>query len=302
MTILRMKKKAYFAVATLALIANGAMAQQFNSGIPATWTCFGTCGTSADVVGPSVVSSLPSAYGWVSTFGGPDAISPFPNASVPANGFGGVGNTNGSILRSTAFSAIAGEKLNFQFNYVTSDGATFADYAWARLLTAGSLSETDVIFTARTNAAGGPTVPGFGLPNPNVTLTPSSALVIDAGYKPTDGGPLWSPLGASFNGTCYDVGCGYTGWVGASYSMLNSGNYVLEFGVTNWNDTAWDSGMAFNSVTIGTGRLGEDVEIDDDSRHVTAIPEPDSYAMLLAGLGLLVFEVRRQARKNAAAA
>jgi hypothetical protein len=31
------------------------------------------------------------------------------------------------------FAATAGTALNFYFNYVTSDGAGFADYGWAEL-------------------------------------------------------------------------------------------------------------------------------------------------------------------------
>ncbi len=285
-----------FVFSALALTLNGAMAQQFDSGIPATWSCFGTCGTSADVTGTTVVTPLATAYGWVSTFGGPDGVSPFPNASVPSGGSGGVGNTNGSVLRSTAFSAVSGEVLRFQFNYITSDGGTFADYGWARLLNAGNGSEAAVIFTARTNTnTSADVVPGFGLPNPATTLSPSHVPIIDTGYSSSPPvGPEWSPLGRAYNGTCWDVGCGYTGWVGASYSMASSGNYVLEFGVTNWDDTLWDSGMAFNSVTIGSGNPDDDVEIDDDSRHVATIPEPGTYAMLLAGLGLLGFVARRR--------
>jgi hypothetical protein len=300
-----------FATAVLALNANGAMAQQFDAGIPAGWTCTGNCGTSADVFGPSVVALPPSSssYGWVSTYGslygdptsGLPGVSPFPNASVPSNGIGNLGNTNGSVLRSTAFVANSGEVLKFEFNYVTSDGNSFADYAWARLLNAGNGSQAAVIFTARTNAdTTAPVIPGFGITYPDTTLTPTSVL-IGGGYVNGDPGPDWSPLGPT---TCYDTGCGYTGWVGASYNVANTGNYVLEFGVTNWDDTIWDSGMAFNTVTIGrgTGLPGDDVYIDDNSRHVGAVPEPETYAMMLAGLGLMGFMARRRQLKQSIAA
>lgn len=300
MSILKSRMRLLFAAAASTLAAGGAMAQQFNSGIPANWTCFGTCGTSADVTGPSVVAPLPTAYGWVSTFGGVNGVSPFPNAAVPSAGMGGLGNTNGSVLRSEAFSALSGEVLKFQFNYVTSDGGTYADYAWARLLNAGNGSEAAVIFTARTNEdTTADAVPGFGLPNPDTTLTPAHVAIIDTGYSPGVVGPEWSPLGSAYNGTCWSLGCGYTGWVGASFNMGTSGNYILEFGVTNWDDEAWDSGLAFNSVTIGTGLGGDDVEIDDDSRHVGAIPEPETYAMMLAGLGVLGLVARRRKVKAA---
>jgi hypothetical protein len=273
------------------------MAQQFDSGIPSSWTCTGNCGTSAIVADPGVVTLLNgmSSYGWVSTDGGA-GISPFPDASVPGGGSGGLGNTNASLLQSVAFSANSGERLKFQFNYVTSDGGTYADYAWARLLNAGDLSLAAVIFTARTNTDTAlSVVPGFGLPNPDTMLTPASTVITNAGYVPGVVGPSWSPLGASSNGTCWDAGCGYTGWVGASFKLASSGNYVLEFGVTNWDDTAFDSGLAFNAVTIGggTGGGGDDL-IDDPRRHVGAVPEPGTYAMLLAGLGVLGAALRRR--------
>ncbi len=52
--------------------------------------------------------------------------------------------------------------------------------------------------------------------------------------------------------------------------------------------------------TIGRGE-DDDVYIDDDSRHVGAIPEPETYAMMLAGLGLLGFVARRRKQKQATA-
>lgn len=288
---------------TLALIAvsNVYAAGQFDSGIPASWACTGNCGTSADIQGNSVVTPLSTAYGWVSTANGVDAVSPFvnvPGVLNPDTGLPtGIGNTNGSLLRSNIFSASSGEVLKFEFNYVTSDGGSYADYAWARLLNANDLSQAAVIFTARTNTdTAADVIPGFGLPNPDTTLSPTHVPIIDVGYDATINlGPNWSALGSS-DGTCYSSGCGYTGWVGASYSMSSSGNYILEFGVTNWDDQAWDSGLAFNTVTIGkgTGLPGDDVEIEDDSRNVSAVPEPETYAMLIAGIGMLGNVVRRR--------
>ncbi len=285
-----------FAALTLAVMTTPVLAQQFDNGIPANWLCTGNCGTSATVdtsIG-SVVSQPMSSYGWVSTESGIDGVSPFANASVPANG-AGYGNTNGSLLRSVAFTANQNEVLKFQFNYVSSDGATYADYAWARLLYANSGTQAAVIFTARTNQdITQSVVPGFGLPNPNTTLTPGTAAIINAGYAPGVAGPVWSPLGGVSSGSCYDKGCGYTGWVGASYTVAGTGSYVLEFGVTNWDDTAYDSGMAFNAVTIGGGHGGDDVSIDDGTRRISPVPEAQTWAMSLAGLALIGIVARRR--------
>lgn len=52
----------------------------------------------------------------------------------------------------------------------------------------------------------------------------------------------------------------------------------------------------FNSITLtaGTGCCRETYELDDLQFSATAVPEPETYAMLLAGLGLLGFLARRR--------
>jgi hypothetical protein len=277
---------------------------QFSNGIPANWNCIGTCGTNTDVAGTSVVSSPSGAsYGWISTVNGFDNISPFNPDGSPTGGTGG-GNTNGSVLQSSTFYASAGETLKYNFNYITSDGGTYSDYAWTRILNASDKSQAALIFTARTNTdTNANVIPGFGLANPNTTLA-RTALIID-NYNGTQfsaggAGPAWSPLGGSSE-QCWYSGCGYTGWVGTSFSFEASGNYILEFGVTNWDDTAYDSGLAFNSVKIRNSK-GMEFEIDDTSREfgsVSSVPEPETYAMLLAGLGLIGAAVKRRKAKQA---
>jgi hypothetical protein len=304
MHILMKNIKTLIALSTLVAASSGAFAQssnQFSNGIPTSWECTGTCGTSADVTGNSVVSASGGAYGWISTVNGIDSISPFtPPASSSGGGFGG--NTNGTVLQSNVFSASAGETLKYNFNYVTSDGATYSDYAWTRVLNASDKSQAALIFTARTNIdLNANVVPGFGLANPDTTLS-RNALIISS-YNNTDfspgvAGPEWSPLGVGgSSNTCYSTGCGYTGWVGTSFTFNSSGKYILEFGVTNWDDTAFDSALAFNSVKI-RNKEGVEFEIDDDLRKfgslAAAVPEPETYAMLLAGLGMMGAIARRR--------
>lgn len=220
--------------------------------IPAGWTCEGNCGTS----GPDGVISTPhggSNYQWVSTNGGLDGVGSLAE----------IGGSNGSTLTTNAFSAHSGEALNFSFNFATSDGAGYADYAWARLLDSNN-SQVALLFTARTTPDGS-IVPGFGMPTPEATLTPGSVPIIG-------GGPSWSPLGSS-SGACYSSGCGYTGWVDSRYSIENAGTYKLQFGVTNWGDSSFDTGMALSGVMINDIPIG------------STTPEPASVALL--GLGSL---------------
>lgn len=195
--------------------------------------CTGRCGI---ITGGDGVVAAPTGYenyGWVSSAGGVGGVA--------LDGVGGVGvGTNGSVLRSTRFDATSGQSLVFWFNYVTSDGAGFADYAWARLLR-GDGSEAALLFTARTTPNGN-TVPGFEMPPPSVITNPGVVTI-------TPGAPSWSPLGGG-SGACYDTGCGYTGWVQSQFNVLETGSYFLEYGVTNWNDTLFDSGLAFQGASI----------------------------------------------------
>jgi predicted cobalt transporter CbtA len=121
----------------------------------------------------------------------------------------------------------------------------------------------------RHRGAPGDTVPGNGLPaiDSAFQLTPASAAIMPDETE-------WSPFGG-WSGTCFDVGCGYTGWVAMSYTFTTAGSYVLEVGVVNWSDGNHDSGLAF-------------------AGNLVPVPEPQTYAMMLAGLGVLAWAARRR--------
>jgi len=244
------------ACAATCVLATPAFAGTFDNGMPAAWRCTGSCGTSA---ANGVVSLAPgggSAYGWISSYNS--------TSDVALPGVGGAGKpANGSILRSVSFMADANAALDFRFNYVTTDGAGYADYAWARLLDADN-QQIALLFTARTSEDGN-AIPGFDMPASAATLTPFPVAV-------APGQTMWAPLGPDSD-ECYDSGCGATGWVRAQYAIANAGKYRLEFGVTNWNDQDFDSGLALDAITVGGAPL--------------PIPEPGQFAMLLAGLAML---------------
>ncbi len=196
--------------------------------IPIGWTFLGNAGTGTADGDVSASPAPTGAYTYVSTDGGLAGVGSI-------DGYGGDGQpTNGSTLTSTPFTGTIGDKLEFFFNYVTSDGAGFSDYAWARLIDSAG-EQASLLFTARTTPSGN-SVPGFALPQPSARLNPE---VVEINNAATD----WSALGGS-SGLCYQAGCGSTGWVSSSYIFKESGSYKLEVGITNWNDTAYESALA----------------------------------------------------------
>lgn len=244
------------------------LAAAANAQIPAGWNCVGNCGSlGAD----GVVTLSPtgnSSYQYVSTYNGTMGVGALPTGPLGQE-------TNGSTLSTSMFSGTAGTPLNFYFNYVTSDGAGYADYAWAELFDSSN-NPVSLLFTARTEPSG-TIIPGSGMPAPNATLTPASVPIIG-------GAPDWSPLGTS-SGTCYSAGCGYTGWVLSSYDIPTAGTYYLEVGVTNWQDTAYDSGLALDGVTIGGVPVGG---------GPGPVPEPSSIVLLGSGLAGFAALARRK--------
>jgi hypothetical protein len=244
--------------------------------IAAATSCIGTCGTdvaNGDVALPPAFTS----YQYVTTTGGTTGGGDLPTVF----GSPGVDSTNGSTYTTSTFSTTPGELINFEFNYVTSDGSGFPDYAWAALISTGG-GANYLIFSAQTQPTGN-TVPGSTLPAlaPGASLTPPTSP-ITAGSG-TDGGPVWSELG-SWTGSCYAAGCGLTGWIESEFTGEAAGNYVLEFGVSNTNDALYDSGLAFAGVEAGGNPIGT--------------PEPSTWALMLTGLAGLGLVGRLKSRRG----
>lgn len=225
--------------------------------------CVGACGT----LGADGVVTLPpngdSAYTYITTAGGVSGVGQIGTAP----------GTDGTTFTSSAFSANVGDKLDYFFNYVTSDGSGFPDYAWAQLLGPG----TPITLLTATTEPSGTIIPSTaaGMPaiDPGVTLVPPSVPIIS-------GGPAWSPLGV-YSGACYAAGCGYTGWVESKYTFATAGTYRLEFGVTNVNDTLWDSGLAIAGAKI-------------NGSPIIGTPEPGALLLFGTVAGALALLRRRR--------
>lgn len=157
------------------------------------------------------------------------------------------------------------------FNYVSTDGKGFDDYAWSRLVDANTNSLVAWVFTARSsNSATGNIVPGDVLERDE--FDPRAVIVNYDNFnftsKTKDDRIDWPPLGGS-NDTCWRdnaAGCGYTGWLQSRHSFAATGNFRLEEGVVNWGDEAYDSGLAFDVLGL---------------RAASAVPEPASWQLFL---------------------
>jgi hypothetical protein len=210
-------------------------------------TCIGNCGHGDGTQDGSVTPAPGNSgqYDWVST-----NLGVFGAARI--EGYDGSA-TNGSELTSDPFYATAGQTVSFNFNYVTSDGAQYADYAFAQLIntTSGLVHQ---LFNARTTQVGD-IVPGSDLPPVEATLSPASVQIIP-------GAPQWSPLGGS-SGLCFSTGCGYTGWIGSAFTVPEAGTYQLRFGAANWVDDAYDSGLAFSGLLLDSATIGDGSSADN---------------------------------------
>lgn len=237
----------------------------FAGAAPGSAQCVGACGTSG-ANGDVGASPAGPTYQYVTTYGG-----------TYMGGLSGIGGTNGSTFTTSLFSANAGDMLNFYFDYITSDGSGFADYAWAQLLNS-DMSQAALLFTARTEPSGS-IVPGQGMPAPTATLSPTTVAI-------TPGATNWSPLGFS-SGNCFDTGCGNTGWISSQYTIGTAGNYYLAFGVTNWQDNEYDSGLAWAGAQVGGVPIPSNVT-----------PEPVTILLLATGLLGIGIIRRRKTRKQ----
>lgn len=283
-----------FAFASLAALnATGSMARAADAPLNGqldTWTCVGECGAAA-ADGDITLSPLGSAkYGYVTTANS-TATGVSPLSLVESGGGSSkFTQTNGSSYTSAAFTAAQGDTVSAYFNYVSTDGKGFDDYAWARLVDADSHALVAWMFTARsTNSNKQGIVPGdLGVGfDPDATITNYNDFEFNTRNLKTETAVSWSLLGAA-NGTCWREtaeGCGFTGWLHSSVTLAQAGRYQIEVGVVNFGDQAYDSGLAFDVLNL--------------QAPAAAVPEAGSLPMLGVGLAVVAWMRGRRVRRVA---
>lgn len=266
------------------LVASAAQASNISiSNI--SWTQNGATGL---ISGNTTVPNSPtgnSQFGYLTTFGGIEGVSPLV---LKDEGRGTENQTNGSNIQSSAFDAVANDTLTLYFNYVSTDGRGYDDYAWARLVNATTNNTAAWLFTARsTNSANGNVVPGNVLNRQVDNKLPDEldAVLNDGNTIGFDvAGTNWIPLGGS-SGICWDDAntCGPTGWIKSEYSFTAGGSYFLEFGVINWGDQAFDSALAFDFSGLQKSNFSGG----------TIVPLPGGFTLMTLGVALISAVSRR---------
>lgn len=282
-----------FLLALAALAAPTAQAAAVSlSGL--SWTATGTAGLIEGTTTVPVSSTGNTPFGYLTTTGGVQDMSPL---HLKTDGKGSEASENGSRIRSGVFSASRGDSLSLQFNFVSTDGRGYEDYAWARLVHAGSDTTAAWLYTARSDrSARGSVVPGNVLKRQTDGSLPDELDAVlnkgnSVGFDVSS--TVWAPLGG-WSGSCWTSAntCGPSGWIESAYDFADGGDFVLEMGVVNWGDEAFDSALAFDFSGLRAADFSG-LRVLDPSTDGGTVPTPATPALVLAGLGLLAAQVRR---------
>lgn len=185
-----------------------------------------------------------------------------------------------------AFLAAAAAPLNFEsFENATSPSATTVAFAGGTFACAGTGYCPGFFGTWTLGADTGVQSVYFASPD-SATFTFNSPItafgVHIGGAGDVSPNTLTATLGNGDSGLALN---NYTG----DYSVFGSNNQY--FGAI--------STTAFTTVTFTTSNSGDGIAFDSMSFGVAAVPEPETYAMLLAGLGVMGAVARRRRIKSA---
>jgi hypothetical protein len=268
----------------------------FSAGMPAGWMGQGNFGTQGAAL--NIASSVGDPYfAYIATNMSGSPQNGGISTGVPM-GFTNVpGATFGSTLTSAPFTVAAGGALQVDFGFLTNDGDTFSDFAYAELRQAGTSNVVATLFNADTT--GTDTSPSSNASpafNPDVLalhgisagVTVASAL-FDGVQTGNVGGIMYGPSKYPDDPTTPGGAAGpggFTGWVTASYTP-GAGNYQLFFVTSNLLDDVYPSALVIGDVR--------------GASFSQVVPEPSSLTMAVVGLLGVLWSYRRQKRTARAA-
>ena len=177
----------------------------------------------------------------------------------------------------------------------------------ATFAAAPAAQAADFVVDALANSSSG----GIGVATVGLTAGDSFSVIVDPDDLWSAGAlPRWSNAdgltGPRFATGSDDSGQPAGTLIGSDFGLHAQGNLSAPFGTLVGQIDSGDYyaiGTAFNGIASATGTLKLfywDSNFGDNTEHITAsvtvgvIPEPETYALMLAGLGLVGWMARRR--------
>jgi hypothetical protein len=223
--------------------------------------------------------------------GAPDFLTPGTPFAFFSLGVNGATQTAGGGGPNNPFSSVTGTLTNTGTTYVITSAGTYSGLNISQIITFdlnSSVIHTEVLLTNKSGGTLNDVVYGAGL-DPDQDASCCTFYTVNS-----IGG---QGMGAEVTATGMNTGL--------SITMSNTSGWAAVASVSNWDTDPYNlSGPVVNlgngDYTIGLGyKFGnmannQQIAIGYDYTIAGAVPEPETYAMLLAGLGAVGFMARRR--------